>query len=215
MPLRFFAAYPQLKGVTEGDHAALCTSQVPVHRIWGHRAFNLLTQVASGMRTTDSQSGYRAFSPEALEKIDFQSNGFSVESEMQFIAHELGLRLLEVPITIRYLDHPKRSVWQQGLAVLSGVLKLTGQYRPLFYFGLSGIVVMLTGLGLGVWVAERFEQTGQLATGSAILCLSVVLRMRGWINCSEMPFASVRPCRTPIRCSIMSRAAVPPASRSR
>ncbi|HEY5913357.1 MAG TPA: hypothetical protein VJA21_22440 [Verrucomicrobiae bacterium] len=32
MPLRFFAAYPQLKGVTEGDHAALCTSQVPVQQ---------------------------------------------------------------------------------------------------------------------------------------------------------------------------------------
>ena len=32
MPLAFFKDHPELKGVTEGDHAALCTSTVPVRK---------------------------------------------------------------------------------------------------------------------------------------------------------------------------------------
>src|SRR5689334_3666002 len=31
-------------------------SQVPTHRVWGHQAFNWLTNLISGTRTTDSQS---------------------------------------------------------------------------------------------------------------------------------------------------------------
>jgi hypothetical protein len=61
------------------------TSQVPRHRIWGHWGFNLITRLASGVTASDSQSGYRAFSPRALTTNGFSSGGFSVESEMQFI----------------------------------------------------------------------------------------------------------------------------------
>jgi len=87
----------------------------------GHAAFNALTNFASGVRVTDSQSGYRAFSPRALEAIHFSSEGFSVESEMQFLAQEHGLRLKEVPISISYRDRAKRPVVTHGLRVLNGV----------------------------------------------------------------------------------------------
>lgn len=152
------------------------TSRVPRHRRMGHTAFNLLTEFTSGVKSTDSQSGFRAFSPTALKKIAFHSNGFSVESEMQFIAHELGLRVLEVPITIRYMDRPKRPVMQQGLMVLNGVLRLTGQYRPLLFIGLPGLLSLLAGFVLGIFIVERYELTQTLAVGYALICviLSVI-----------------------------------------
>ncbi len=155
------------------------TSLVPRHRIWGHWVFNLLTRVSSGVKATDSQSGYRAFSPAALEKIDFCSSGFSVESEMQFVAKEYGLRLEEVPITIRYTDKPKRSVIGHGLAVLNGVLKLTGQHRPMIYFGLPGLIFMLLGLAWGLGVVDRYEKVHQLATGYALV--SVLFTVAGMV----------------------------------
>lgn len=164
---------PVLEGradIVVGSRYIQRTSQVPQHRIWGHRAFNLLTELASGVHTTDSQSGYRAFSPAAVEKIEFQSMGFSVESEMQFITQDLGLRMLEVPITIRYLDQPKRSVWAQGMSVLNGILHLVGQYRPLLFLGLPGFIMLMAALLLGVVVVERYQQMHVLATGYAIIC---------------------------------------------
>jgi glycosyltransferase involved in cell wall biosynthesis len=147
------------------------SSQVPRHRVWGHWFFNTLTRLASGTASTDSQSGYRAFSPAALETVSFSSNGFSVESEMQFIAHENCLRLVEVPITIQYTDKPKRPVLEHGLRVLNGVLRLTGQYRPLLFFGVPGLVLFFTGLGWGVVVVDRYSRYHQLAVGYALICV--------------------------------------------
>jgi glycosyltransferase involved in cell wall biosynthesis len=160
-----------------GSRYLIRHSEVPRSRILGHWFFNQLTHLASGTMSTDSQSGYRAFSPAALKAICFSSRGFSVESEMQFIAHELGLRLKEVPITILYTDKPKRSVVGQGLNVLGGVLKLMGQYRPLFYFGLPGFIFMLFGLIWGLGVVMRFEEVGQVAIGHALV--SILLTVVG------------------------------------
>ena len=149
------------------------TSQVPLQRVWGHRAFNWLTRLASGVASTDSQSGYRAFSPTAVEKIIFRSQGFAVESEMQFIAHELRLSLVEVPITIRYQDKPKRSAWSQGMSIIHEMLKLTGQYRPLLSIGLPGLIMLLIGISLGLFVVERFDQEHVLAVGHAMACMLI------------------------------------------
>jgi glycosyltransferase involved in cell wall biosynthesis len=147
------------------------TCRVPLHRILGHRFFNWLTRASCGVKTTDSQSGFRAFSPQALTCAKFHSQGFSVESEMQFIAGQRALRVMEVPVTIRYTDQPKRPVIQHGLQVLNGVFKLTGQYRPALYFGLPGLALFLGGLGWGAVVVERYTLSHQLAVGYALMCL--------------------------------------------
>jgi len=153
---------------------------VPRHRILGHRAFTWLTNLASGLRVSDSQSGFRAFSPRAVECVNFASRGFSVESEMQFLAHEHGLRLAEVPITADYVDKPKRPVLAHGLMVLNGVLRLVGQYRPLLFFGLTGLFLLLLGTGWGWWVVVIYSRTKQLAIGYALI--SVLLTVLGSLS---------------------------------
>ena len=149
--------------------------RVPRYRIWGHRVFTSLTNLVSGVRVTDSQSGFRAFSPRALEAITFSSSGFSVESEMQFLAHEHDLRMAEVPITADYAERPKRPVVAHGLTVLNGVLRLVGQYRPLLFFGVPGMVLLLVGLGWGAWVVKIYQSTQQLAVGYTLISVLLVI----------------------------------------
>ncbi len=153
------------------------TSDVPRHRVLGHWAFNRLTRLTSGIASTDSQSGYRAFSRRAVDALHFSSHGFSVESEMQFLAQDLGLRLKEVPITIRYTDKPKRSVVSHGLTVLNGILQLVGQHRPLLFFGVPGLLALLTGIVWGGVVVRIYSVSGQLAVGYALI--SVLLTILG------------------------------------
>ena len=155
------------------------TSEVPRQRIWGHRAFNWLTHLSSGTKSTDSQSGFRAFSLAAVEKIDFSSVGFSVESEMQFIAKQMKLRLVEVPITIEYPDKPKRPVIFHGMGVLNGILHLIGQYRPLLFFGVPGSVLLAAGIFFGVWVVNIYSHWRTLAVGYAMI--SVLLGIIGML----------------------------------
>jgi glycosyltransferase involved in cell wall biosynthesis len=155
---------------------------VPWIRTWGHKIFNLLTGFGSGVKVTDSQSGFRAFSRDTLEELRFSSNGFSIESEMQFLAQSRDLRILEVPITARYPDKPKRPVYQHGLLVLNGLLRLTGQYRPLLFFGVPGLFLMLAGGSLGIYIVKIYQRTRELAVGYAMI--SILLFMLGSISLS-------------------------------
>jgi glycosyltransferase involved in cell wall biosynthesis len=156
------------------------TSTVPFHRIWGHRFFNFLTGLSSQVSVTDSQSGYRAFSSRAFNADLFLSTDFTVESEMQFFAHEQGLRVVEVPITVKYTDPPKRSVWSHGMSVLGGLIKLTGQYRPLLFFSLPGMVLLLMSFVMDLVIVERYSIYHQLAIGYAMV--SVLLTIGGTIS---------------------------------
>ncbi|MBN1889981.1 MAG: glycosyltransferase family 2 protein [Thermoflexales bacterium] len=148
---------------------------VPTHRAWGHWVFTRLTNLLSGVSVTDSQSGFRAFSRRALEVMPFYSGGFSVESEMQFLAQENKLKVIEVPITIHYQDKPKRNVLVHGLLVLNGVLRLIGQHRPLLSFGLPGALALLAGLLLGIGVVHIYRTSHELAMGYALLVVTLVL----------------------------------------
>ncbi len=167
-----FVVSPIIEGASDivvGSRYLKPTSDVPFHRIWGHRFFNSLTRSVSGLDVTDSQSGFRAFSPRALALLTFSSRNFSVESEMQLMARELGLSVSEVSITIHYLDAPKRSVIGQGLSVLHGIMRLTGQYRPLFFFGVPGLILLLIGMGAGFWVIDIYRSSQTLPIGYTVL----------------------------------------------
>ena len=154
-------------------------NHVPLSRILGHRFFNLLTEVSTGISSSDSQSGFRAFSPRALKMLSFCSRGFSVESEIQFLAQEHRLRIVEVPVTIHYPDPPKRSIMIHGFHVLNGLLRLIGQHRPLLYFGSTGGFLLISGIMFGLWVTKLFSTTHELPVGSALI--TILLSMVGTI----------------------------------
>jgi glycosyltransferase involved in cell wall biosynthesis len=150
-------------------------TRVPRHRVVGHWAFTLLTNITSGVRVSDSQSGFRALSARAIDALCFSSEGFSVESEMQFLARELGLRVVEVPISADYAGKAKRPVIAHGLLVLNGLLRLVGQYRPLLFFGVPGLLLSLVGLVWGTWVVLIYRSTQQLAVGYALICVLLIV----------------------------------------
>lgn len=150
-------------------------SDVPTQRVIGHWGFTSVINLLSGVKVTDSQSGFRAFSRRVIEQISFASKGFTVESEMQFLANDYRLKVVEVPITIRYLDKPKRSVIKHGFHVLNGIINLVAQHRPLLFLGGSGLVSVMVGLLLGVLAFNQYmnDQTIPAALAIASLLLSI------------------------------------------
>ncbi|MBM4431360.1 MAG: glycosyltransferase family 2 protein [Chloroflexi bacterium] len=148
---------------------------IPGWRSLGMRALTMLTNLASRLPLSDSQTGFRAFSRQALLGLDLQSQGFSAESEMQFQARQLGFRIVEVPISVTYAEGPKRNPFAHGMQVINGILRLIGQHRPLLFFGLPGLLLLLVGLGWGYWVVGIYRRTQQLAVGytllAALLCI--------------------------------------------
>ncbi len=87
---------------------------MPLIRRVGNWGFNLITYVLFGVWTTDSQSGFRAFSLDAASVIDIKSTRMEVSSE---IIKEIGknnLKFTEVPIRAIYTDY-SRSRGQSSL----------------------------------------------------------------------------------------------------
>jgi glycosyltransferase involved in cell wall biosynthesis len=144
-------------------------SQIPLWRRAGQHALTAATNLGSGVRITDSQSGFRAFSRRAIHAMRFGKDGFSVESEMQFEARASGLTIREVPISVHYQIPNKRNPVRQGVGVLDGVLRLIGLHRPLLFFGLPGLVILAAGLLLGAYVVRVYDATLQLAVGYALI----------------------------------------------
>ena len=170
-----------LKPVSEGSADIVIGSrflergnQIPKYRILGQRILTFVTNLGSGSKLTDSQSGFRAFSRKAIHTLSFNEQGFAVESEMQFLAKEKGLDVIEVPITTCYEDKVKRNPVAHGLGVLSRVLNMISQRQPLLYLSLPGAIILLIGIRLGLFGLRNYTATTALPLGqtfvSALLC---------------------------------------------
>ena len=75
-----------------------------------------VNRVFFNIRTTDPQSGFRAFSRRAAEQIDWHQDEMAHCSEILVVAHRSGLPIVEVPITVLYPDFGQR--FNVGLKIL-------------------------------------------------------------------------------------------------
>lgn len=102
---------------------------MPWYRVIGIWGLNLITFVFFWIWTSDSQSGLRAFSRKAIEKIDIQSNKMEVSSEFFYEIGRKNLKLLEVAITSIYTKY-SISKGQRNINGFSIISKLI--YRRFF-----------------------------------------------------------------------------------
>ena len=173
---------PVLAGTADvvvGSRFLETKSDIPAWRQVGQYTLTALTNGMSGTALTDSQSGFRAFSPTAASALRFGSRGLSVESEMQFLFDPAGLRVVEVPISVRYLDGNKRNPFAHGLEVVDALVSLVARRRPLLFFSLPGALLVLAGVVVGLHVASTLSTTGTLLIGSSVL--SALLTILGML----------------------------------
>ena len=110
--------------------------------VWKYAANRLLTasqNLLLGAKLSEYHTGYRAYSREVLEKLNWRNNSDDFVFDNQFLVQGIiaGFRMGEISVPTKYFDDAssinfKRSV-QYGLGVLStsvvGLLKRTGIYR--------------------------------------------------------------------------------------
>jgi len=144
--------------------------KTPPYRRIGKKVISRSTQLASKTNIFDSESGFRALSPKAINELDLKENGFAIESEMITRAADKHLKITEVPISNIYTkDGSTLNPIRHGIDVLSRIIVMISQRRPLFFFGLAGGILLVAGLVIGFNVLHIATTTGQLAIGSTIL----------------------------------------------
>ena len=147
------------------------TSGMPVYRRIGKRALDYATAAATknGM-LTDSQCGFRVFSARALAAMEPTDNGLSIESQMLVEAQERNLRIREVNINARYdVEGSTLTPGKHGTSVLGRIITLVSEKRPLFFFGVSGSVLIIAASLLGIYTLQVYYSTRVFAFGYAFL----------------------------------------------
>ena len=148
----------------------------------GHRTGNTLLSglVATlfGARVTDMLSGYRVFSRRFVKSFPALSGGFETETELTVHALQLAMPLGELPA--QYRERPagsasKLRTVRDGLRILRLILMLVKDERPLPFFSLAGLLLLMAGLAFGLPVVAAFLRTGLVPRlPTAILAASLV-----------------------------------------
>ena len=74
----------------------------------------VISNKLSGLHLTDAHCGFRAFRAQVMPKLRLQQDRMAHASELLRKIKKAGLRVVEVPVTIRYTEHSRRK-GQHGL----------------------------------------------------------------------------------------------------
>lgn len=164
-----------IKPVSEGFDLVIGSREAqkdktPRYRRIGQKVLFQSARLASKTNVSDSESGFRALSPKAINDLELKEKGFAIESEMITRAADKNLKITEVPISNIYTkDGSTLNPIRHGIDVLSRIIVMISQRRPLFFFGLAGGILLVIGLIVGIRVINIAATTGDLAIGSTIL----------------------------------------------
>lgn len=127
----------------------------------------------------DVMTGYRAFSYQFVKTFPVLSKGFEIETEMTIHAVQKNMHCKNV--VIQYRDRPegsesKLNTYSDGFKVLLTIARLFKNYRPLGFFSLLALVLLLISAVFFAPVLAEYLQTGLVSRfPTLIVCGFVAL----------------------------------------
>lgn len=155
--------------------------KVPAYRYLGNKLLNLITSVEN---ITDTQSGFRAYSRKAIETVTPAEMGFAVDSEILYKAVKLGLKIVEVPVSVEYeVPKPsKRSPIYHVLDVALSMMKQISMRHPLILYGIPGLTSITIALITTALLLYHYNLSRYFSLPLAVL--SVGFTLAGIMLCS-------------------------------
>ena len=145
----------------------------------GNRFFQNTLNFIFKVRLSDILSGYRAFNREFVKNIPIFGGGFETETELTIKALVRGYRIVELPVDLKARPEGSFSnirILRDGFVILNSILTLFRDYKPLTFFGVIGLFLILLGLIPGTVVIVEFIKTGLVPRlPSAVLAVGLVL----------------------------------------
>ncbi|MEM4267802.1 MAG: glycosyltransferase [Candidatus Woesearchaeota archaeon] len=163
-----------------------------LHTIGNHLIL-LALKFCFPVKIKDMLSGYRVLNAYAVEKLNLISVGFTIETEITIKALEEGLRIKELPITYRPRPAGSKSkldTFSDGMYIITTVLTLFRDYRPMQFFLLFSIFPFALAVGFGYSVFVEYlttgtvKQYGSMLMSILFIILAFILLMMGFVASS-------------------------------
>jgi glycosyltransferase involved in cell wall biosynthesis len=134
---------------------------IPKYRQIGMKMLDTATAAAGVENGIDTQSGFRAYGKKAISIINISGTGMSAGSEILIQIKDKNLRIVEVPIKVRYdiKDTSSQNPIKHGLLVLYNIIGMISYRRPLPAFGIPGFLLLFIGFFFGSWAITEYYAT--------------------------------------------------------
>lgn len=155
-------------------------TETPRYRKRGIKIITSAANYGTDIKVSDSQSGFRAYSKNAIEAIHPTEEGMAVSTEILLKVSNKGLSIAEVPITISYDgDTSENNPVPHGISVLANTIKYVSIKHPLKFYGVPGLILLVAGIIMGGLFLDAYLHKETVFYGS--LLGSVVLFLLGAI----------------------------------
>ena len=145
-------------------------SKIPKYRKAGIKTITNITNAATGLDVSDSQSGFRSYNKNTLEKINPTDFGMGVSTEILIKAKKLNLKITEIPIVVLYEgDTSTHNPVSHGTSVVLSTMKYVSIERPLLFYGIPGMILFSIGIFFSVWTLQIFSESRQIITNIALI----------------------------------------------
>jgi len=155
----------------------------PGHR-FGNRLLTGLVRWVFNAHVADMLSGYRVLSRRFVKSFPTQTTGFGLETEMT--VHGLQLLMPTDEIVTAYKERPPNSMsklrtYRDGFRILMLIVTLAKEERPLWFFGIIGVVLALIAIGLSIPLFIAYFETG-LVLRQPTAILTTGLMLLAWLS---------------------------------
>lgn len=149
---------------------------IPYYRRIGQRVLSYSSHILSGKKVIDSECGFRAFSSRAIAELKLSQNGMAISAETIAAATEKGLNVTQSPVSAIYTkDGSTLRPITHGLGNLARIINMISERRPLFFFGMAGLILIVLGVLAGFSVLNTLSATGQMLTGTALISVLLLI----------------------------------------
>ena len=147
---------------------------MPLHRRFGGRILDHITGVSASGEIVDAQSGFRAYSRKALERVTAAETGMGVDSEILLRAKEKGLKIVEVPAKASY-EKPRTSTHNpvyHAFDVFFSVIKFTSIRHPFLFYGGFSAIMFAIAVAFGLQTLDYYAKWGRVVTNLALVSVA-------------------------------------------
>ena len=143
------------------------TPKMPKAKLWGNALVANIISFIIGKRIYDASCGFRAYSREALLRLNLYGNFTYTHESLIDLAYK-GIEVEEVPLTVRGerefgQSRVANNLWKYGYRTLKIILKTLKDYKPFQFFGALGLAIFIFGTILEAALLIYWLKTGSFS----------------------------------------------------
>jgi len=156
---------------------------IPYSKFLGNKIFSKIVSLTVDKKFTDTQTGFRAYSREALLGISVV-NEFTYTQEVLIDLKFKGFKIGEIPVTVTYDNKRKsrvvKNIFNYSYRAMSIIIRTFIYHRPILVLGLLGVILCAGGIiAKIITIIKVFSGGISVSLSSGLIILGIVSIMMG------------------------------------